>query len=64
MLINVMRFTIFQAIMLFSNELVVRFMMYGDCQVNIPYKDIEYIEVCDELDVRYMALHQGNKVKR
>lgn len=64
LLINGMRFTNFQAVMLFSNELVVRFMMYGDCQVNIPYKDIEYIEVCDELNVGYMALHKGNKVKR
>lgn len=64
LLINGMRFTNFQSIILFSNEMAVRFMMYGDCQVNIPYKDIEYLEVCEELDVGYMALHQGKTVKR
>jgi len=64
LLINSMRFTNFQAIILFSNEIAVRFMMYGDCQVNIPYRDIEYIEVCEDLEVGYMALHQGSKVKR
>lgn len=61
LLINGSRFTNFQAVILFSNELVVRFMMYGDCQVNIPYKDIEYLEVQHEMDIGYASLHQGKK---
>lgn len=64
LLINGMRFTDFQAVILFSNELVVRFDKYLDQQVNIPYKDIEYIEVCEDLDVRYMALHKNKKIAR
>jgi hypothetical protein len=32
--------------------------------VNIPYKDIEYIEVCEDLDIGYEALWQDKKVKR
>ena len=52
--------------MLFSSELVVRFMTYGDCQVNIPYKDIEYLEIYsdEDLEVGYQALHMGNKINR
>jgi len=64
LLINSMRFTEFQSIILFSNELVVRYCIYGDMQVNIPYRDIEYIEVREDMDIGYMALHKGKKIKR
>ena len=64
LLINGMRFTNFQSIILFSNEMAIRFMMYGDCQVNIPYKDIEFIEVRDFMDIGYQALHKDKKIKR
>ena len=64
LLINGMMFTNFQSIILFSNEMAVRFMMYGDCQVNIPYKDIEFIEVREEMHIGYQALHKDKKVKR
>lgn len=64
LLINSMRFSEFQAIILFSNELVVRFGIYDDMQVNIPYRDIEYIEVREDMDIGYLALHNGNKIKR
>lgn len=63
LLINNMRFTDFQSLILFSKELVVRFDKYLDQQVNIPYKDIEYLEVREDMDIRYMALHNGNKVQ-
>ena len=61
LLINNMRITDFQAIMLFSKELVVRFMIGGDCQINIPYKDIEYIEVREDMDIPYQSLYEGKK---
>ena len=61
LLINSMRIEDFQSIILFSNELVVRFMVYGDCQINIPYKDIEYLEVQEDMDIGYACLHQGKK---
>lgn len=61
LLINNMVITNFQAILLFSNEIAIRFMMYGDCQVNIPYKDIEYFEVKEDMYIGYSYLHQGKK---
>ena len=61
LLVNSMRIEDFQSIILFSNELVVRFMVYGDCQINIPYKDIEYLEVQEDMDIGYACLHQGKK---
>ncbi len=64
LLVNGSRFTDIQALVLFSEELVVRFDKYTDQQVNIPYKDIEYIEVCEDLDIGYEALWQDKKVKR
>ena len=63
LLINGMRFTDFEAVVLFSNELVVRFDTYNEMQVNIPYKDIEYLEVKEHLDIGYIGLHEGNKIK-
>lgn len=56
--INSMRVTDFQAIMLFSNELVVRFMIGGDCQLNIPYKDIDYIRIYNDEDIGYQELYE------
>ena len=61
LLINGSRITNFQAIILFTNELVVRFGITDDRQVNIPYKDIEYLEVRNDLDIGYSYLHQGKK---
>ena len=60
-MINSMRVTDFQAIILFTNELVVRFTPYDNWQINIPYKDIESFEVCNDLDIGYSRLHQGKK---
>ena len=62
--INSMRIRDFDNIILFSNELVVTFFKYSDSQINIPYKDIKYIEVCEDLDERYIGLENGNKVQR
>ena len=64
LLINSVRITDFQSIILFSYEMVVRFSPYGDAQINIPYKDIEYLEIRREMDIGYMALHKGEKIRR
>ncbi|WP_458456495.1 hypothetical protein [Methanobrevibacter sp.] len=63
LIINNTRFTDYEALVLFSNELVVRFNTYNEMQVNIPYKDIEYIEVKEFLDIGYMGLHEGKKIE-
>lgn len=56
--INNVRFTDFQSIILFSNELVVRFgNVYDNSQVNIPYKIIKTIKLDNELDIGYEELH-------
>ena len=57
LIINKWRITDFQAVILFSNELVVRFSLCGDAQINIPYHEIEYIEVHDELEIGYQKLY-------
>ena len=57
LLINNIRVTDFQAVILYSTDLVVRFSPYDDWQVNIPYKDIEYIEVREFLDIGYIGLY-------
>lgn len=64
LLINGMRITDFQSIILFTNELVVRFWVNHDCQINIPYKDIEFIEVRENMNIGYKALHNGNRIDR
>lgn len=64
LLINSVRITDFQAIILFSNELVVRFSIHDDWQINIPYSDIEYLEVRNDLDLGYTYLHKGKKKYR
>ena len=55
--INSVRFTDFQALILFSNELVVRFSTYDTCQVNIPYRVIRTIQIDNDLDIGYEELH-------
>lgn len=63
LLINGLRFTDFEVLILYSNELVVKYNnTYDDSQVNIPYRDIEYIEVREYLDIGYMGLHNGDKI--
>lgn len=61
-LLNNMRVTDFQSIILFSNELVIRFWVTDDAQINIPYKDIEYFEVREELNIGYIGLHNDEKI--
>lgn len=61
LLINKSRITNFQSVILFSNELVVRFGITDDRQVNIPYKDIDYLEVRNDLDIGYSYLYQDKK---
>lgn len=61
LLINNMRITDFQAVILFTNELVVRFGIYDDMQINIPYRNIEYIEVSNDLDIGYEGIHVNKK---
>lgn len=59
--INDVRFTDFQSIILFSNELVVRFgNIYDNSQVNIPYRIIKTIQLDNELDIGYEELHLNN----
>lgn len=64
LLVNNIRFTDFQALMLFSTDLVVRFDKYADCQANIPYKDIEFLEVREYMNEERMALHNDKIVVR
>jgi len=60
--INETRFTDFQAVILFTNELVVRFgNMYDNSQVNIPYRVIKTIELDNELDIGYEQLHLNER---
>lgn len=57
LMINEVRITDFESVILYTNELVVRFSKYDDWQINIPYKIIRTISVTDELDVGYQQLH-------
>lgn len=57
LMINNMRITDFQSVVLFSSELVVRFSQFNSCQINIPYKDIDYIAVSDRADIGYQELY-------
>ena len=57
LLINDMKVTDFQAVILFTNELVIRFSKYDDWQINIPYKSIKTISVTKDLYVGYNELH-------
>lgn len=56
--VNSVRFTDFQAVILFSNELVIRYgSIYDNSQVNIPYRLIKTIQLDNELDIGYEELH-------
>ena len=57
LMINDVRITDFQSVILYTNELVVRFSNYDDWQINIPYKVIKTISVTNDLDVGYQQLH-------
>lgn len=57
LMINDMRITDFQSVILFTNELVVRFSKYDDWQINIPYKSIKTIGVTNDLELGYQQLH-------
>lgn len=57
LMINDIRITDFQSVILFTNELVVRFSNYDNWQVNIPYKSIKTIKVTNDLDIGYQELH-------
>lgn len=60
--IDDIRFTDFQAIILFTNELVVRYgNMYENSQVNIPYRIINTIQLDNELDIGYEELYLNKK---
>ena len=59
LLINNVRITDFQSVILFTNELVVRFSTYEDMQINIPYKEIKYIAVSNDMDIGYRELHMN-----
>lgn len=55
--VNSVRFTNFQSLILFTNELVVRYSIYGSNQVNIPYKIIDTIQIDNDLDIGYEEIH-------
>ena len=57
LMINDIRITDFESVIIFSNELVVRFDTFTDRQINIPYKSIKTIGVTDGLDIGYQELH-------
>ena len=57
LLINETRITDFQALIIFTNELVVRFGVNLDSQINIPYREIEYLEVLESMDVPYEGVY-------
>lgn len=57
LLINDVRITDFDSVIIFSNELVVRFDKFTNQQINIPYKSIKTISVTDDLDLGYHELH-------
>ena len=58
LIINGVRFTDFQSVILFTNELVVRYCSeYDDCQVNIPYRIIKTIKLDNELHIGFEELH-------
>ena len=62
LLINDVRITDFQAVILFTNELVVRFDVHEDRQINIPYKVIDYIEAKGDLKIGYNGIHLNEGV--
>ena len=58
LIVNDIRFTDWSGLIMFTNELVVRFDGgVTSSQVNIPYKCIEKIQVTDEVGVGYEELY-------
>ena len=62
LMINDVRITDFESVIIFTNELVVRFNQFEDWQINIPYATIQYIEVSNDLDLGYHGLHMNKLV--
>ena len=61
LIINDVRITDFKALILFSNELVVRFWTNDTCQINIPYKIINSIKVSEFENVGYASLYDSER---
>ena len=57
-----MRITEFQSIILFTNEIAVRFAVSDNAQINIKYKDIQSLEVRKDEEIGYMKLHNGERI--
>lgn len=62
LLIDDIRITDFQSVILFSNEIAVRFWVNDDAQVNIKYKDIDYFEVRENMNIGYIGLKDDKKL--
>lgn len=57
LLVNDWRITDFQALVIFTNELVVRFGRYNNSQINIPYRTIDSLEVREKYDIPYEKVY-------
>ena len=55
--VNGVRFTDFHSLIMFTNELVVRYGINDTSQVNIPYRLIKDIQIDNDLDIGYEELH-------
>ena len=61
LLINNVRITDFQALVLYTNELVVRFGRYDSSQINIPYREIKCLEIRNDLDIPYERIFMNKE---
>lgn len=59
--INNSRIRDFRDIVLFNKEMVIRFSNLTEEQINIPYKDIWYLDVEEEVDVRLVGILKRKK---
>lgn len=57
LLIDDWRITDFQALVIYTNELVVRFGRYNNSQINIPYTSIDSLEVREKYDIPYEKVY-------
>ena len=66
LLIDGVRISDFEVLILFSNELVVKFdtNMKNNRQVNIPYRLIDCIEIREDINIGYVMLENGEKIAR
>lgn len=55
--VNGIRFTDFQSIILFTNELVIRYGLNNTSQVNIPYRLIEALQISNNEGITYEKIH-------